>query len=443
MSPITALAARGPDTPPLWRPPPRPGEPAWLATRRREATGWVEEHGFPTIKHEDWRYTRLEALLEVPFEPAPGDVLLPEVAGKFGGHLGGPRLVLVNGQLIAELSEGRDLPAGTRIGSLGVALSEGHRPLERLWAPPPGGYAHAFRALSDALAIDGAFIALPARAAMDLPIEVVYVTVGTEQPVLASPRLVVLAGPGSRATIVESFHGAGPGPGLTNALTQVVLGEGASIDHYKVQAEDVGAFHMSSLEVQPARASCFRSCLLALGACLGRHEVVAHLEAEQATVQLDGLFLPTGTQHHDNPVLVDHAAPKCTSHQLFKGIVSDRASGVFNGHVVVRPGAAGTDAHQVNKNLLLSEQAQVYTRPRLEIFADEVACTHGAAVGQLDEDALFYLRSRGIPERAARALLIGGFAEELLDRWPAGPLQDYARELVAARLGAGDQPVRP
>ncbi len=428
---------------PLWELPGRDGEPAWLSRRRGEASRWVDEHGFPTTKHEDWRYTRLDDLFEIPFlpasrQPASRDVagaLLPGAAQRLGAGAGGPRLVFVNGSLVRALSRLDGLPGGSFVGGLAAAVHDPDRRLEVFWALPPGGYRHAFRALNDALAGDGAFIQLPPGVAVEHPIELVFVSVAGEQPVASSLRSLVLAGPASSATVVEVYVGAGPGASLTDALTQVVLGEGAAVAHYKVQDESAEAFHLSSLEVRPGRASRFSSCLLALGARLGRHEVHARLEAEEAAVQLDGLFLPEGTQHHDNPVLVDHAAPNCTSHQVYKGVIAGHASGVFNGHVVVRPGAVGTDAHQVNKNLLLSERAEAFTRPRLEIFADEVACTHGAAVGHIDEDALFYLRSRGIPEGPARALLVAGFTEELLTRFPAGPLQDYARQLVASRLG--------
>ncbi len=453
MSPLTALLARGPGAPPLWRPAPRPGEASWLTDRRREATRWAEGHGFPTTKHEDWRYTRLDDLLEIPFEPAGpassaaevADEVAAEVAAGLGPHAGGPRLVFVNGHLVAERPEAAGPAPGAQVGSLARALEQTawSERLQSLWAPARAGYDHAFRALNDALAADGAFIVVPAGCAVERPIELVFVSASGGPPVLASPRSVVLAGPESQVRVVEVYAGAGEGPVLTNAFTQVVVGPGASVSHYKVQAEGTSSFHLSSLEVRPAEASRFSSWLVALGGRVARHEVGVRLGAPGAAVSLDGLFLPAGSQHHDNPVRVDHMAANCTSHQLYKGIMADQASGVFNGHVVVHEGSLGTDAHQVNKNLLLSEHAQAYTRPRLEIFADDVACTHGAAVGHLDDDALFYLRSRGIPEARARALLVGGFAEEVLARLPAGPLEAYARALVRARLGAEEGSGRP
>jgi Fe-S cluster assembly protein SufD len=369
----------------------------------------VANHGLPTPKHEDWRYTRLGPVLEEPFAPAervPGSCLPEQAPTALAKDLGGTRLVFLNGHLASSLSSTGGLPEGARVASLASALSSDPGKLRPLWSPPATGYRHAFRALNDALATDGAFIFLPPGLAVEAPIVLVFVAAGGGAP-LSSPRSVVLAGPGSSATVVEVYAGTAGGRSMTNAVTQVVLGEEAAVAHYEFQHEDEAAVHFSSLEVRQGRASRFSSLLVAVGARLGRHEVQVRLEEREATVELDGLYLPRGAQHHDNPVLVDHDAPGCASHQLYKGIVADAASGVFNGHVIVRPGAFGTDAHQVNKNLLLSEQAEAYTRPRLEIFADDVACTHGAAVGHLDEAALFYLRSLGIPWRWPARCLSG------------------------------------
>jgi Fe-S cluster assembly protein SufD len=421
------------------------GEPAWLTTTRNQAAAWVARHGFPDSKHEDWRYLDLKPLLGAAFASPAGSngfaLGAPELDSLLGSDLGGPRLVLVNGRLAEQLCRLVDLPAGLGLRSLASAARTGGKALRRCWAQPSGGYRHAFDALNAALAIDGALVEVSAGTSFEAPIEIVHVTLAEAAPPVSCPRIVILAGAGSSATVVESYIGTDHGSSLTNAHTEVVLGAQATLDHYKLQAETEEAFHLSGLEVVAGRDSRFATHLVAVGARLGRHELDISLACEGAAVDLQGLYLPTDAQCHDNPVRVEHAAPSCTSNQLYKGIVDGAGHGIFNGHVIVHPGADGTDAHQTNKNLLLSDRAEVDTRPRLEIFADDVACTHGAAVGQLDADALFYLRSRGIPERTARALLISGFAQEVLERFADGPIRERADRLVTAHLddGAADR----
>ena len=220
-------------------------------------------------------------------------------------------------------------------------------------------------------------------------------------------------------TVIETYAGTTGDATCTNAVTQVVLDEGAQVEHYKIQDEPETAFHLALLDVRQGPDSRFSSGSVALGSKIARNEVHVRLEGEGAKVSIDGLYLPRGDQHHDNPILIEHAAPRCTSRQLYKGIVDEHGHGVFNGRIIVWPDAFGTDASQTNKNLLLSDHAEVDTRPRLEIFTDDVKCTHGAAVGALDEEALFYLRSRGVPHQAARALLTYAFAREMLDLIPS------------------------
>ena len=416
--------------------PEREWEPGWLKAARRRAAAWVDANGFPSTKHEDWRYTKLDAVLAVPLavssggaaEDGPGSVSPGDLSAP---HLGGPRVVVVNGRVAPDLSAiGAAVPGGVRVESLAGALQVLDGRLEQSWARRAGGYPHALRALNDAAALDAVVIDLPAGTVVEDPIEVVLVSMGADAARWSHPRLIVMAGAGARATLVETYLSAPGAPSVVNAVTQVDLGAGAEIVHYVLQGESTDSFHFSSLEGRLADRSRLSSRLLAAGGRIGRHEVDVVLAGEGAEVDLDGLFLTGSGQHHDNPVLVDHAAPGCTSRQLYKGVVSGDGHGVFNGHLVVRPGADGTDAAQVNKNLLLSERAEVDTRPRLEINASEVACSHGAAVGQLDRDALFYLRSRGVPEREARAVLVAGFAREVLERFAPGPIRQRAEQLA-------------
>ena len=418
--------------------PGRPADPTWLRAARQRAATWVEANGFPTTKHEDWRYTKLDAVLAVPLSAPPEGVAEDSRASLSSGdlpapQLGGCRVVVVNGWIVPELSAtGAALPGGVRVESLAGALQVDDGRLEQSWARRAGGYPHTLRALNDAAAVDAVVIDLPAGTVVEDPIEVVFVSMPVDAARWWHPRLVVVAGEGARATLVETYLSVPGSLSVTNALTQVDLGAGAEVVHYVLQGESTDSFHFSSLEGRLENRSRLSSRLLATGGRIGRHEVDVVLAGEGAHVDLDGLFLVGAGQHHDNPVLVDHAAPGCTSRQLYKGVVSGDGHGVFNGHLVVRPGADGTDAAQVNKNLLLSERAEVDTRPRLEINTDDVACSHGAAVGQLDPDTLFYLRSRGVPEREARAALVSGFAQEILERFGSGPIRQRAEEFVTA-----------
>ena len=414
-------------------------QPAWLRGVRRAAAEWVAEHGFPTPKDEDWKYTRVGPILEVPFEPAPpptGPLPTPSAIDELAGDLGGTRLVFVNGHLAPELSSLTELADGARVTSLASALVEDAALLEPVLASSSPGHRHAFTTLNAALAEDGAFIQILPDTTIAAPIHLVFVSDAGASPLVSSPRSVVLAGARSRATIVETHVGMA-GMYLTNAVTEVILEDGARVEHYKIQDEADTAFHLAALHVRPGRDSSFSTHGLALGAAIARHEVWVRLEAEGAEVTLNGLYLPEGDQHHDNPTLIEHVAPRCTSRQLYKGVLSGRGRGVFNGRIVVGHDALGTDASQTNKNLLLSDTAEVDTRPRLEILTDDVRCTHGAAVGQLDEEAVFYLRSRGVPHQEARGVLTYAFAREMLELIRLGPLRSHVESKVAERLRAG------
>ena len=413
-------------------------QPAWLEGLRRDAVAWIAEHGFPTQKDEDWKYTNVGPLLEVPFEvaPPPSRYLPPlSTIEELAGDLVGVRLVFVNGHLTLELSSLVGLPHGARVTSFASALAEDATLLEPVLVRSSRGYRHAFTALNDALAEDGVFIHVPPDTIVAAPIHLVFLTESGPSPLVSSPRSMVLVGTRSRATIVETYVGMGGGY-LTNAVTEVVLEDGARVEHYKIQDEAADAYHLAALHVRPGRDSSFSTYLLALGAAIARHEVWVRLEDEGAEVTLNGLYLPEGDQQHDNPTFIEHVAPHCTSRQLYKGALGGHGRGVFNGRIVVGADAAGTDASQTNKNLLLSSTAEVDTRPRLEIFTDDVRCTHGAAVGQLDEDAVFYLRSRGVPHHEARAVLTYAFAREMLELIAVGPLRSHVEGRVAERLRA-------
>ena len=414
-------------------------DPAWLAEARLAALQWVGEHGFPTHKNEDWKYTGLAPILAVPFETptvATGPRVTADLIDAAAVDLGGPRLVFVNGHFAPEFSRVAALPAGAVVTTLAAVLAAGPDRLEPFFAHTPGE-RHAFAAFNDALAEDGAFIHLTSGVIVNEPIQLVYFSDTGGIPLISSPRSVIVADSGSSATIVETYAGIDADVYCTNAVTELVLAEHAQIEHYKVQSEPTTAFHVALLAVRQGRNSRFSSRSIMLGGAIARHEVRVLLDGVGAEVSLDGVYLPQGDQLHDNTIFIDHAATDCTSHQLYKGVLDGRSHGVFNGHIMVRHGADGTDANQKNKNLLLSDRAEVDTRPRLEIYTDDVKCTHGAAVGQMDDEALLYLRARAIPLEAAKGLLIYAFVHEMVDRIELAPLREQLERVVATRFGAG------
>ena len=353
-------------------------------------------------------------------------------AESVSADLSGIRLVFINGHLVSELSRIPELAEGVIVSNFAAVLAAGPERLERFFSRVPGEN-HAFAAFNDVLAEDGAFIHLAPGVSVDEPIELIFLSESGGAALLSSPRSVVLAEAGSRATIVESYAGIAGEVYCTNAVTEVILGDGAHIKHYKVQNEAETAFHVALLKVEQGSDSSFSSHSFMFGARIARHEVRISLKGAGAQVSLDGLYLPQGDQLHDNTILVDHIATDATSHQLYKGVLKERGHGIFNGQIMVRHGADGSDANQKNKNLILSDGAEVDTRPRLEIYADDVKCTHGAAVGQLDDEAILYLRSRGLSQEEARNLLITAFIREMLDRVDLIPLRISLDALLSSR----------
>ncbi len=417
------------------------GLPPWVHRLRRGAMARFAQMGLPTTRHEEWRFTDISALAETDFEPAPTPTQLPafeqiEAAGL--PRLDGPRLLLINGRCCAELSSTAALPKVVTAAGLAERLHA--RPA--LVEPHLGRYAdyrdHAFVALNTALFEDGLLLRVPPGAAVEQPIHLVHVATAAERPYVAHPRTLILVGRGARATIVESFVGLGENVYLTNAVTEIVLAEGAVLDHYRLQREGPGAFHVATIQAAQARESSFSSHLISLGSRLARTETNTRLDAEGCHAVLDGLYLARGRQHLDSRTQIDHARPHGTSRELYKGILADQARGVFNGKVLVHPRAQKTDARQTNQALLLSDSAQVNTKPQLEIFADDVRCTHGATVGRLDPEALFYLRSRGLALGAARRLLIFGFANEVVSRVRPEGLRRGLEGLLTAGDGLSD-----
>jgi Fe-S cluster assembly protein SufD len=392
--------------------------------------------GLPTTQEEDWKYTSLAPLAQLRFEP-PARGPLPDI-GRWTLGDGAIQLVFVDGRYRPELSSRHPAPGGAYVGSLAAALADRPELVRRELGRHAGYERDALTALNTAFIEDGAFIHLPAGAVVQKPIHLLFVTTSSAKTTASQPRNLFIADAGSQATVVETYAGSGEQACFTNVVTEAVLGGGARLDHYKLQEEGAGAIHLALLHVRQGRDSRFSSSSVALGAALARNEVRALFTSEGGECTLNGLYMAAGKQHLDNRTLVDHESPRCTSRELYKGVMEGQSRGVFHGRVLVRKDAQKTDASQTNKNLLLSDEALVDTKPQLEIFADDVKCAHGAAVGQLDENALFYLRSRGIPQESAKSLLTYAFASEMVNLIPLRPLQARVRELVGSRLPAFD-----
>ncbi len=414
------------------------GRPGRIGLLRQAAFARFAELGLPTTKDEDWKYTSLAPLGQIQFEPAaetnlPTIEQLDRLAGGPHGD-GGVRLVFVDGRHRPELSSRVAGGAGAFIGSLRTAIAERPELVERELARHADYQHDALAALNTAFIEDGAFIHLPAGNVLPAPIHLLFVSTAQGRPTLSQPRNLIVLGAGSQATVIETYAGLSDEVYFTNAVTEIVLAENARLDHYKLQEEGARAFHIALTQVQHGRDSRFNSHSVALGAALARNDVRALFAKEGSECTLNGLYMATGKQHLDNRTLIDHQSPRCTSRELYKGVLDGESRGVFSGRVLVRHDAQKTDASQTNKNLLLSDEALVDTKPQLEIFADDVKCAHGAAVGQLDEDALFYLRSRGIGQEAAKSLLTYAFASEMVNLIPLAPLRARVREVVTSRL---------
>jgi len=412
--------------------------PAWLRSIREAAISRFAEIGFPTPREEDWKYTNVLPVVKTPFRPAPelatNGAVLRVIADLAGETAKGSRLVFVNGLFSEALSSVDRLPEGVRVESLAQAAAKGDEVVERHLARHARYDQNGFTALSTAFLHDGALVIVPQGKVVDEPIEILFVSSAGKGEIVAHPRTLVVCGQGSQAALVELYASAANGSSLTNAVVEVVLGDGSRLEHLKLLREGDQAAHVATTEVAQGRDSVYKSSSIALGAAFARNNLNVTLEAEGAECSLDGLYMPGGEQFIDNHTSIDHRVPHGTSRELYKGVLGGKSRAVFNGKVIVRPGAQKTDAQQTNKNLLLSERAEVDTKPELQIHADDVKCAHGAAIGQLDPEALFYLKSRGFGEAAGRKLLTTGFVNEVIGRIGIASVLPILERLVGARL---------
>ncbi len=410
------------------------------ALRRLRETAWesFRAQGLPTLRDEAWRFTNVAPVAKTRFV-APHRLdprrLAPEIASfRLAGTV---ELVFADGRFVPELSA-RELPPGVFFRPLGGANAGQAAEIAARVGNVAAFTAHPFGALSTALFEDGALLEVARGAVVEPVIHLIFYSAGHGEPTASFPRTLILAREQSQASVVESFAGAPGAIYLTCPVAEIVAEDGAVVDHYKLQRESREAFHLSGLALETGRAANFSTHSFSLGGAIVRHDIGARLAGEGGVATLNGLYMVEGRQLCDTHMRVDHVAPHCDSHELYKGILDGKSRAVFNGRIHVHPPAQKTDAKQTNRNLLLSEEALVNTNPQLEIFADDVKCTHGSTVGQLDEDAVFYLRSRGIGLEAAKSLLTYAFASDLVERVKVAPLKLELQEFLFAWIPQGD-----
>ncbi|OLB07003.1 MAG: Fe-S cluster assembly protein SufD [Gemmatimonadetes bacterium 13_2_20CM_69_27] len=420
------------------------GAPPWLREIREGAIARFTALGFPTMKQEAWRFTSVAPIAETHFT-LPGSrrpqLALRDVAAL--SALGaGPRLVFVDGRYEPGLSSLAGLPEGVQATSLAEATRSGPRGelARRHLARYAPWQDSAFAALNTAFLADGAFVHVAADTVLAQPLEVLFLATsgtavtGAGGPTVSHPRSLFIVERGARATLMESYASIADGLQWTNAVTETVVGEGARVELYRVQREGRNAYHIATTQSRQERDSYLGLHVLTLGGSLARHDITTVLDGTGAELILNGLYVLGGSQHADHHTVIDHARPHCASHEFFNGVLAERAHGVFNGRIIVRPGAQRTDSKQTNNNLLLSTEARADSQPQLEIYADDVKCTHGSTVGPLDQTALYYLRSRGLSPETAQSLVTYGFAAEILGRMQRPDVRERLDRLVRAGL---------
>ncbi len=411
--------------------------PSWVPRLRRAAIARFAELGFPTPRNEDWHFTSVAPIAEAEFHPLEspsGEVRPSDLAPFVFGRVDWPTIVFVNGRYAANLSTMATLPSGVRVMNLVQAWREAPDLLERHFSKIATFDDQTFTALNTAFMYDGAVVHIAKDVQADAPIHLLHVVDPIAARAVMHPRHLIVVDRHASARVIESYVSLGDARYFSNAVTEVALGEGAHLAHYKIQRESRRAFHIGTIQVHQPRDSKYSSFSFATGAALSRTNIYTTLDGDGAEVSLNGLYMVDGEQHVDHQTRIEHAQPNCASHEVYKGILDGASHGVFNGKVFVRPIAQKTDGKQENNNLLLSDKARIDTKPQLEIFADDVKCTHGATVGKLDTMSLFYMKSRGLPHEVARRLLIYAFAADVLERLEVPEVRDALEELTLRRF---------
>ena len=415
----------------------RHAEPAWRRALRVRAIERFRAEGLPNTRDEEWLYTPVSAINDAGYtlashvQVAPGEVEPFLFAG-----FDGPQLVFVNGRFVPALSDQRALPTGIRLTSLGELLQSEPSLVEGWMGRAVQFRQRGFTALNEAWNTDGAVLIVDRDVEVPTPIHVLYYSSGTGAE---HPRTLLVVGRHAKVSLVETFAGAVDTTYFVNAVTEVIVDEGGHVDHYKVQRDSTKAHHIASMHLHLAKAADVATHNITLGGRLTRNDINATLDGEGIECTVNGLYLVDGDRLVDNHTTIDHAKPHCHSYEIYKGVLDDRGRGVFNGKIFVREDAQKTDAKQTNQVILLSDDATIDTKPQLEIFADDVKCTHGATVGQLSAEALFYLRARGIAKDDARSLLVHAFAEDIVDRIRIEPVRHALEQVLLARLPIKDR----
>src|ERR1017187_3876548 len=410
--------------------------PHFLKTIKEEAINYFERMGFPTTKMEYWKYTNVKPILEHSYKTANKNQTINLTKEELNKYLiagyDSTLLVFYNGCFVKEYSQTNNLPEDVIIDSL---INQQNHPLFQSHYSQIADYnKEVFTAMNTAFANDGAFIFIPEKTVIPQAIHILYLTDSVDGNVISFPRNLIIVSQSSQVQIVESYHSISNQLSFTNAVTELIAYENAIIDYYKIQDENNASFQINNTQIKQERNSNVSSNTITLDGALVRNNLNYLINGEGCETHLFGLYLLNGKQHVDNHTLVDHAVPHCLSNELYKGIMKDQSSGVFNGRIMVRKDAQKTNAFQSNKNILLSDNAHVTTKPQLEIFADDVKCSHGATTGQLDQEALFYLRSRGIAKDKAMALLVHAFASDVIDKVKIDKLKINLLHLISERL---------
>jgi Fe-S cluster assembly protein SufD len=415
-----------------------------LHSLRRNAMSKFVELGFPAMRQEEWRFTNISPIIKTAFQP----VLRYDVNGVTKSDIqsyileNAIQLVFIDGMYSRELSDIGLLPAGITVGSMAEMLKNYPEMIQSHFNQLVRGEENAFTMLNTAFLWDGAFVSIAQDVILENPIQLLFIATDREQAYASQPRNLIIAGMNCQFAVIETYAGLGKNTYLTNAVTEIVLGENSVVEHNKFQVESITAYHMSTTRVMMKTASRYTSTVVSLGGSIVRNNITACFDAEGAECTLNGLSLGRGTQIIDNHTVIDHAKPHCNSHELFKSILDGESKGVFNGKVFVRKDAQKTDAKQTNKTLLLSDGATMNTKPQLEIFADDVKCTHGATIGQLDDEQLFYLRSRGIDLDGARDMLTSAFASDVVNRITIEPFRQHVERMIHDRLNTNHRVIQ-
>ncbi len=399
---------------------------------RKEAIENFSQLNFPTTHDEDWKYTNITPLLKYNFKPFDGEITLNEDQIKkfLFKNISKNRLVFVNGHFVKRLSKTINLPNGVIVGNIASEIKNDSNVIDKHFSKYANYKDHIFTALSTAFTRDGAFIFIPDGKIVDEPIHILFITDSKDEKILTQPRNLFVAGKNSQVSIIEHYTSINDDIYFTNVVSEIVAGQDSIIDHVKLQEESINSFHISREEIDQERGSNFTSHSISFGGEIARNDIQSRFNDQGSECTLNGLYLLKGKQLYDSHTMIDHAKPHCNSHEHYKGILDDQSRGVFNGKVLVRPDAQKTNAFQENNNIILSDDALVNTKPQLEIFADDVKCSHGATVGQLDMDSLFYLKSRGIGEEKARTILIHAFASDIVKTIKIESVKNYLEDIL-------------